>query len=136
MYGAVIYAVKLSLLLLYLQLFSLKSKTRHLIFFGIVFLGLFYAGTTVSDGIICGPSLHMNWTQTLKNFGRCNRATQQAVVVGIVNVVSDFYILILPIPTIMHLQLPKQKKVGVLAILTTGFLYVASCAWYCGGTDI
>ncbi|KAL8711208.1 MAG: hypothetical protein Q9220_004353 [cf. Caloplaca sp. 1 TL-2023] len=43
---------------------------------------------------------------------------------GAVNVASDFYIFLLPIPGVLQLQLPKKRKIGVCAIFATGSLVV------------
>lgn len=48
------------------------------------------------------------------------------VMLGTVNIVSDLYILLLPLPAIWSLQLPTKKKLGVSAIFTTGIGYVSS----------
>ena len=47
-----------------------------------------------------------------------------AYIQGIFNVVSDFYLLILPIPVVWQLQMPSKRKIGVCAIFMTGILYV------------
>lgn len=41
---------------------------------------------------------------------------------GIVNILFDWYVLILPIPAVLALQLSTAKKVGVLMIFLTGGL--------------
>ncbi|KAL8716768.1 MAG: hypothetical protein Q9225_005935 [Loekoesia sp. 1 TL-2023] len=42
--------------------------------------------------------------------------------VGTMNLASDFYLLFIPIPAVLSLQLPKSKKIGVIAMFMTGFL--------------
>jgi hypothetical protein len=39
---------------------------------------------------------------------------------GIFGVISDLYILILPMPTVFSLHLPMKRKVGIAAIFMTG----------------
>ena len=41
---------------------------------------------------------------------------------GVFNVVSDFYLLLLPVPVVWNLQMPLRKKIGILTIFTTGLL--------------
>ncbi|KAL8917240.1 MAG: hypothetical protein Q9208_008079 [Pyrenodesmia sp. 3 TL-2023] len=43
-----------------------------------------------------------------------------SVAQGAVNVASDIYIFLLPIPGVLQLQLPLKKKVGICAIFGTG----------------
>ncbi|KAL8628661.1 hypothetical protein Q9189_005609, partial [Teloschistes chrysophthalmus] len=57
--------------------------------------------------------------------GHCNNPAAWFIASGIFNVVSDFAILILPIPCIWKLQLPKKKKVMVSAVFATGILNTA-----------
>ena len=39
------------------------------------------------------------------------------------------FIIILPIPLVMRLNMPTKKKVGVLAVFATGFWHVAPIMW-------
>ncbi|MCJ1346583.1 hypothetical protein MMC31_004801, partial [Peltigera leucophlebia] len=43
---------------------------------------------------------------------------------GIFNIVSDFYVLVLPLPVVWKLQLPLRKKIAVSAVFMTGLLSV------------
>lgn len=45
-----------------------------------------------------------------------------SVATSAINVVSDFYILLIPLAAISNLQLPKKRKLGLFAIFFTGFL--------------
>jgi hypothetical protein len=44
---------------------------------------------------------------------------------AVINVVTDFYIMLLPIPTVLHLKLARKKKWGVFFVFSTGFLLVS-----------
>ncbi|KAL9604094.1 MAG: hypothetical protein Q9219_000682 [cf. Caloplaca sp. 3 TL-2023] len=41
---------------------------------------------------------------------------------GAINIATDFYILLLPIPGVLQLQLPLKRKIGICAIFMTGSL--------------
>ena len=45
---------------------------------------------------------------------------------GIMNVVSDVYILCVPTAAISKLQLSKKRKIGVMLVFVTGVMYVLS----------
>ncbi|KAL8939801.1 MAG: hypothetical protein Q9216_003152 [Gyalolechia sp. 2 TL-2023] len=45
-----------------------------------------------------------------------------AIAQGAVNIASDFYIFLLPIPGVLQLQLGTKKKIGICAIFMTGSL--------------
>lgn len=97
---------KLSLLLFYLRLFSIRGL-RYSIFFAIGFISLFY-------------------TAILFLFIFLDNSTYftLSVTVGSVNIVTDFYILILPIAPVLRIPLSKRKRIGVLGIFLTASLYV------------
>ena len=120
-YGPAVFFAKLSLFLLYLRLFNPNQWTRVLIYFGILTTFVFYTATTVAFGALCIPRSGENWIES--NFSpRCGKSIVMTYVQGTFNVVSDFYILVLPIPVVWQLQMPLRKKVGVCAIFMTGIL--------------
>lgn len=43
-----------------------------------------------------------------------------SILAGFVNVLTDWYLLIIPIPAVMHLQISRSKKIGLLAMFVTG----------------
>jgi hypothetical protein len=121
LYGIVIFFAKASLFLLYLRLFSPDRCTRNLIYFGLVVTFLVYLGTTVATGAFCIPRPGESWFGAVISL-RCSKGLFMAFVQGIFNVISDFYILVIPVPVVLKLQLPLRKKIGVCAIVMTGLL--------------
>lgn len=120
-YCPTIFFAKLSLLLLYLRLFSLNRIIKYAIYFGIMANLVFYATNAVIFGVLCLPRHGQTWLE-LTLTAKCWRTILLDYVQGIFGVVSDFYIFIIPIPPVIKLKLPLRKKVGVLAIFATGFL--------------
>ena len=53
----------------------------------------------------------------------CRNGDVLVVVSGVINVVTDFYLLALPIPTLTMLQLQDRRKWGLLAIFMAGLMY-------------
>lgn len=57
---------------------------------------------------------------------QCNRkdsvVQEISIATGIFNVLSDFYILIIPLPAVATLKVPKRTKIGVYLIFSTGAL--------------
>ena len=119
-YGPTAFFAKLSLFWLYLRLFRPDYWTRILIYFGICITFVFYTATTVAGGVLCIPRSEESWAEVA--FTRCQKNVITGFYLGIFNVVSDLYILILPIPVIWQLQMPTRKKIGVCAIFMTGIL--------------
>ena len=100
-------SLKLSLLLLYLRIFSPDKVTRYLIYFGIGFVFVAYTILTF-----------------LNIFSDVQAVIDANKTLGVVNICSDFYILCVPIAAISKLQLSLKKKLGVMLVFMTGILYV------------
>lgn len=71
-------------------------------------------------GILCAPEVGHAWDWA--TVAKCSRAPVFGFVLGIANLALDMFLLILPIPVILGLQLSAKKKIGVLAIFMVGFL--------------
>ena len=121
-YGPLIWIVKLSLFFMLLELFGLLTWIQISVWLGIVVTGLFYFGYFTATMAICAPKgeqTQLAWLTILAT-PRCQENPAMILSIGIMNVLSDVYLLILPLPVILGLQLPKMKKLGVLAIFLTG----------------
>jgi len=112
---------KLSLFLLYLRLFSVNKTTRYLIYFGIVTTSLFYFASMLVPIIACSPR---NGESRMVALGsaRCAQDKQVGYVTTVFNVLSDFYLLIIPITIVSKLQMPTRRKIGVISLFMFGFL--------------
>ncbi len=121
LYGPTVFFAKASLFLLYLRLFHPNQSTKIMIYFGMIFTLVFYAATTATFGVLCIPRSGETWMES--DFSsRCKKSIVMTYVQGIFNVVSDFYLLLLPIPVVWNLQMPLRKKIGVLTIFMAGLL--------------
>ncbi|KAL8816421.1 MAG: hypothetical protein Q9223_004561 [Gallowayella weberi] len=120
-YSPAILMAKLSLLSLYLEVFGPDQRLRYAIYFGLVFVTLFYTATFVAFCVLAIPRPGQSLIGVLlsKDFASL---IPISVVQGAANVASDFYIFLLPIPGVLQLQMPTKKKIGVCAIFATGSL--------------
>ncbi|KAL2047511.1 hypothetical protein ABVK25_011440 [Lepraria finkii] len=109
-------------MLLYLRIFDIDRGMRLPIYLGIVFQALFYSamiGAAIGSIAECnGPSQFNN--QYCKNYGK-----PVVVLHAAVNVATDIYILLLPIPRVLKLQLGRRHRLGLLLVFATG---VVTCA--------
>ncbi|TAQ90992.1 hypothetical protein B7494_g724 [Chlorociboria aeruginascens] len=94
LYTLAIYSIKLSIILLYLKVFSMGRKQRYFAYLGLVVLGLFYGVYFVI----------------------------LIVQMAAIGVVTDIYILILPIPKILKLQISAERKATLLLVFGTGIV--------------
>ena len=106
-------------MLLYLRIFNVNRALRLSIYFGILFQALFYSamiGVAIGSIVECSSS-----TEVTKQF--CVNYSRSVVVLNaVVNVITDIYVLLLPIPRILKLQLSNKHRVGLLLVFTTGTL--------------
>ncbi len=117
-YPPIIFSVKLSLFLLLLKLFY---PLRYAIYYGMAFTLLFYLASMVSFLALCIPKPGKNFLETAQE-SRCRRSGRLEIVQGVVDILSDFYLLLIPIPTILQLSLRPRQKIGLLLIFMTGLL--------------
>lgn len=116
-----VFFTKASILLLYLQIFSISRPLRISIHIGMLIMALFYTAmlaVSIPSLVRC-VGLKAATTQFCKNAGGLVQALNSAF-----NVVTDFWILILPMPLIIKLQLPKARKIGLIVVFAVGLAYV------------
>ncbi|GIC94346.1 putative plasma membrane protein Pth11-like [Aspergillus udagawae] len=104
-----IYFTKLTLLLLYLRLFLLNRLVKIGIWGGIVFCTVYYTAMLFLNIFL--KDMHA--------------LLMLAYSVGVIGVVSDVYIITLPLLAIAQLHLSRTKKWHVAAVFLTGLLSVA-----------
>ena len=120
-YPPAITFTRLSLFLMYLRIFSPSRSARYLIYFGITATVLFYTGILLTKIISCTPRSGDSWIEA-SHSKSCGKTVTQSYAMGAFNVISDFCLLVIPIPVVWNLQLPLRRKVGVSAIFLMGFL--------------
>lgn len=103
------------------QVFGLLRWMKICIWLGVIVCSGWYLTDVIVAFSLCGPSGGLNWLQSSKT-ARCLRLTSVGIAQSGFNVLSDFYLLIIPIPAVWSLQMPTRKKVGVCAIFMTGLL--------------
>ncbi|KAF2962958.1 hypothetical protein GQX73_g10617 [Xylaria multiplex] len=125
--------VKTALLSLYLRVFSPNRTARMMIWAGVATIVVFYAIAIALNIRFCIP-LSMTtpvpdrdeWARKLKASNCSQPVYNLNAAVGLFGVVSDLYVLLIPISMIYKLRIPRNKKIGILAIFLTGLLAVTS----------
>jgi hypothetical protein len=109
---------KLAILTLYLTVFT--QKLFHIISYVIVSIIVMNWIITTSVGFaICQPFDYL-WTQTPG--GYCMGINAWFRWSGLPNIITDVFILILPIPIVLKLHASTQLKSGILITLAVGSL--------------
>ncbi|CAG7957192.1 unnamed protein product [Penicillium nalgiovense] len=67
------------------------------------------------------------WTQFSGTEGQCINVNQFFLALGILNMLNDFIIIVIPFPRIAQLQMTQRKKLAICGIMAVGiFVFVAS----------
>jgi ADP-dependent phosphofructokinase/glucokinase len=117
LYIVAICFAKLSVLLLYLRFFQVIDFTRHLIWFGLFFTilsSLGFMGNEIAQAINC-----MGIEALTNKF--CQAVNKVVVIQAAANVITDFYILVIPLQQVYKLNMDVRKKLGVAAVFGVGF---------------
>ena len=120
--GPILFFIKSSLFLLYLEIFSSLRWLRLSVYLGLWVTGLFYLSTVIAYLVLCAPKSN---TQTglllgLSSHKCLSQAQALNVVIGAFNLASDIYLLGIPLPAVWSLQMALKRKIGILMIFLTG----------------
>lgn len=114
--------VKISLLLLYFRYFKPSAMARYMIWFGLVTISLFYVSNIVASLIFCIPRMDENWTSPSFE-ARCEMPELSlSYTQGVFNIISDFYILTVPLIQVVKLHVSTSKKIGLGMVFLTGLV--------------
>ena len=107
--------------MLFLKLFGRLRWMRIAVWVGLISTAIFYAASFIVFFVLCGPSGGKDWLEASQT-QRCQRSDIFGVIQGAFNVLSDFGLLLLPLPAVWALKLSVSKRLGVCAIFMTGLL--------------
>lgn len=116
---------KISILLFYRRLLYSNSSPRSM--FSILYWVAFFLATSypvilwVIMATACRP-INFYWNQYAGAEGQCINIKSFLLALGIINMLNDIMILIVPIPRILELQLSKKLKASTIGIMLLGGL--------------
>lgn len=113
--------LKLTFCFLYLRIFQSTTLTR-LLWATVIFHVLFGTATFVSSVFTCSPVNYLWNRYTRAAKGHCIDIPGLYWTYGAVTVASDVWLLALPLPSVLKLNIPRERRVGVTIMLLTGFL--------------
>ncbi|KAI1126740.1 hypothetical protein F5Y10DRAFT_244236 [Nemania abortiva] len=124
--------VKTGLLALYLRVFAPNMTARIMIWVGFATIAIFYILSIILNIHFCVPISMTTpvpdpdaWAKKLKASNCSQPVYNLNAAVGLFGVVSDLYVLIIPVSMIYNLRIPRNRKLGILAVFLTGLLAVA-----------
>jgi hypothetical protein len=124
-YGLAVTVTKISILLFYHRLFYSKQDTKGFFFYlywtAFALTVIYPVVIWVTMAVACHPVSYW-WTQWVGAAGYCINMKLFFLFLGIVNLMNDVVILIIPIPRIARLPLSRKSKSSVIGIMLLGSL--------------
>ncbi|KAJ2985612.1 hypothetical protein NUW58_g5436 [Xylaria curta] len=124
--------VKAALLALYLRVFAPNTSARMMIWAGIITIVVFYIVSIILNIRFCVPISMTTpvpdrdeWAKKLAASSCSQPVYNLNAAVGLFGVVSDLYVLLIPVSMVYKLKIPRNRKIGILGIFLTGLLAVA-----------
>ncbi|KAF4633234.1 hypothetical protein G7Y89_g4887 [Cudoniella acicularis] len=123
--GAAMIASKAPLLLLYVRIFGIKIWLKICSYMTLAALTVLMLASMIAIGIVCAPPSDGHVTTLF--LLRCTLWSEHnGFACGILSLVVDIIILLLPIPIIIKLQLPMHKKIGLFLVFASGLLAIVA----------
>ncbi|PGG99924.1 hypothetical protein AJ79_08361 [Helicocarpus griseus UAMH5409] len=110
---------KVSILLVYIKVFPVPM----VIWVGrgtMAFIAAWALATIIAGCVICRP-FAFNWDQTIPG-GKCGNQVLSFTVTGVLNLITDVMVLVLPLPHLYKLQMRLYKKLVLIAVFSIGIL--------------
>ena len=111
---------KLSVLVLFYRIFA-KPLFRFFVWILGAIVILWWIGAFFADALICIPVQH-NWDPEVP--GHCGNKNLLAIITPIPWIVTDLVIVLMPLPMVWHLHLPRLQRVGLGILFLLGGLYI------------
>ncbi|KAF2970324.1 hypothetical protein GQX73_g3175 [Xylaria multiplex] len=114
--------VKVSVLILYLRIFSVIRWMRIASIIAIILVVAFHLAVSICFAVMCSPSTGDSQLDFLAAFisESCNKTRVLVVIQGAGSVISDFFLLVLPLPAVWKLQMPIKRKLAVSSMFLVG----------------
>ena len=113
--------VKLTLFILYADMFQPMRWLRNWIWAGAIIMVLVYTGSSIAQLIFLTPKRNENWLEHYTGPAPYN-AEVLSLPLSVFGAVIDLYIILLPSLGVSHLQLSFRRKIGVMLMFMTGIL--------------
>ena len=114
-------ATKVSLLLFYMRIFHHIAWFKKISLALIAFLLVYLIATTLTSVVQCTP-VALAWDPTVD--GKCIDLGKFFIFNGVVAVLTDLLVLILPLPLVWGLQLPFNQKMALIPVFGIGIAIV------------
>lgn len=120
-YGIAIASVKCSYLFFYLRIFP-HAALQRMAYICMAIVLAWWVGNVLQIFLMCRP-FAKNWNNALP--GRCGNRPIGFTIIGALNMVTDVIIILLPLPWVRRLQMPRRAKLGLYLMFGIGLLCAA-----------
>ncbi|KAI1376415.1 hypothetical protein F4677DRAFT_91500 [Hypoxylon crocopeplum] len=126
LYTTLLWLLKACWLVYYARLTDGVHHMKRVIFWGIIIVGGTYISCLLVAFLKCIPFNHQ-WQINPSPGNNCMPAisTVQTIYVMVMNTVTDFYLMAIPLPVVWQSHLPWRKKLVLLVMFSGGFLEMA-----------
>lgn len=109
---------KISICLFYLRVFQDKTS-RRISIASIVFIALYTIPLIFAGSIRCIPvrKMYDPWVP-----GHCNNQTAFYIASAALNAVMDAWLIVVVVPRILPLKLPRRQKIALLVVVSLGWV--------------
>ncbi|TVY78302.1 hypothetical protein LSUE1_G004229 [Lachnellula suecica] len=115
--------IKVAFFAFYLRLFAVVRHIRVMAWVGIAVVTTFCVAFVVADAVLCSPWPGEHGWVDPDMVHRCGtKATKLITGASYFNVITDFYILFIPLHQVVTLNVSRAKKIGLCMIFLTGLL--------------
>lgn len=117
-----LFCSKVSLLLLFLQIFDIRgSRMKFAIWIGIALTFVTYLPGIPIEAYYQTPSQGQTW-ETLMISGKPNHAIYWGLVQSSLGIFLDFYMFILPLPIVLRLHMSVKRRIQLALVFSTAFM--------------
>lgn len=119
-YGTTLGLIKISICLFLARIFSANNNFRVWAYTVIAFIAAWSVMVVLTAFVLCQP-VAFNWDNTIPG-GKCANQPAAFLAIGVLDLLVDLMVLVLPLPMIWNLQLPLGNKIALFAIFGVGIL--------------
>lgn len=109
-------SAKMAILILYYKVFATKKFRTWVWIIGTIVV-LWWIGVVLAEALICIPVAY-NWNKSIK--GHCGSSEWNRNLNPLPWILTDAAILVMPIPMIRKLQLPRIQRLGLIGLFLLG----------------
>ncbi|KAL2756623.1 hypothetical protein ACRALDRAFT_2026664 [Sodiomyces alcalophilus JCM 7366] len=130
------WTAKAPILILFIRIFGVTHWLRRTCYVTLVLLFLLMVASGIWGSVLCSPEGRRVDLAAMENC--INRSLVVGVYNGVISLVVDIEIFLLPLPVLARLHLPTGQKIGVFAVFFTGLFAIigAAISLYYRGTSL